>query len=294
MKDPYLTLGVAKNANDTAIKAAYKKLAVQWHPDKNQGSKAAETKFKEIAEAYSVLSDKEKRGNYDTFGDISPNMNHMNQRFRTETFNFSGDTFNVMGDLNDILRQAFGNHRPTFNKNSNLQTVLEINLEDVFYGVKKDVELVSTNGIVQTISIDVPKGVDNGTRLQLSGKGSTQNVNAPPGDLIIVIKVKEDPIFKRHGSDLFIRKKISILNAALGKKIVIKTIDGREIKVSLPSGVQPNQKIRLSKEGLPSMRGYGMFGDMYLLLTITIPTNLTDKQKELLEEFEKEEVNKKH
>lgn len=146
------------------------------------------------------------------------------------------------------------------------------------------------DGSTKNLRVNIPAGVENGTRLKLNEKGTQQNTNLPPGNLYINISIEEHVDFKRIGADLFLTKNISIVDASLGKKIEVPTIDGSNVKVDIPSGTQPNQKIRLKKKGMPIL-GSGARGDCYIIISVTVPTNLTDKQTELLKQFDAESLN---
>lgn len=303
----YQTLGVAKTASAEEIKKAYRKLALKYHPDKNQGNKEAEEKFKEISEAYAVLSDAEKRKQYDTFGSAG-----FRQRYSQE------DIFRNF-DLNDILRQfGFGGgFRSTggfqggggfrtngggspfetiFNqagarggcggggcgsqpaKGNDLTYELTVTLEDVLHGAEKTIGL-RQNGSTQNVSVKVPKGIEDGKRLRLSGKGGTSPYGGPAGDLYLKVHVAEHPVFQRADDDLVVEHRIPFSEACLGTTLEVTTLDGKKFNVKIPAGVQQEAKLRIKGHGLPS-GPIGHRGDLLVKIAIRIPKSLTPEQEE--------------
>ena len=292
-KDYYQVLGVAKTASSDEIKRAYRKLALQYHPDRNK-SKEAEAKFKEITKAYEVLSDQQKRQTYDQFGSAafeqgSPfggqNKTGQYGPFRY-TYTTSGDDFSARGgpasgwdfggfsDPFEIFEQFFGGaspfgdrqrHRPTYS--------LTIDFMEAVHGTQKRVTL---DGKTQTIKI--PKGVDDSSRIRF-------------GDYDIILEVNSDPRFRREGYDIVTEKGISFPQAVLGDEIDVTTVDG-DIKIRIPSGTQPNAVIRLRGKGVPHVQGSGR-GDHYVRIKVVIPKHLTSRQKETLRRFEEEGKHKR-
>ncbi len=264
----YEVLGVAKTATADEIKKAYRKLALKYHPDKNPGDKAAEEKFKEISEAYAVLSDAEKRKQYDTFGSTG-----FRQRYSQE------DIFRNF-DLNDILRQfGFGTgfrgtggfHTGGFRtagggspfegmfgqtmrgggcgggcgpqpvKGGDLTYELTVTLEDVLHGAEKTISL-RQNGRSQNVSVKVPKGIEDGKRLRLPGKGGPSSSGGPPGDLYLKVHVADHPVFQRAEDDLVVEQRIPFSEACFGTSIEVATLDGKKFNVRVPPGVQQDAK----------------------------------------------------
>jgi curved DNA-binding protein len=297
----YQILGVAKTASASEIKKAYRKLAIKYHPDKNQGNKEAEEKFKEISEAYAVLSDPEKRKQYDTYGSTG-----FRQRYSQE------DIFRNF-DLNDILRQfgfggggrSTGGFRSTgggspfdtiFNqggmrgggcgggcnphpvKGSDLTYELSVTLEEVLHGAEKTINL-RQNGHIQSVSVKVPKGIENGKRLRLSGKGGPSTSGGPAGDLYLKIHVLDHPLFQRVDDDLLLERKIPFSEACLGTHVEVPTLDGKKFNVKVPAGVQQEAKLRIKGHGLPS-GPIGHRGDILVKIAIQIPKTLTPEQEE--------------
>lgn len=284
-KNYYDILGVARDADAAAIKRAYRDKAMKHHPDKNQGSKAAEEKFKEVGEAYDVLKDSTKKKKYDMFGTTDPTQ--------SRGFRSAGDpfehVFRDVGGMDDFFKQFhqhFGGRRNQ-GRNADLSAELVISLEDAFTGKTVPFSIAMPNGAANNLRVDIPAGVENGTKIRLKEKGHCQNTNLPAGDLYITIRVAEHPTFKRAGADLFSQKSLSIVDATLGKQIEVDLIDGSTVKVHVPEGTQPEQKIRLRQKGMTKMRSAGR-GDYYLVMNVVIPTNLTEKQIDLLRQFEEE------
>ena len=294
--DYYKILGVEKTADPQKIKEAYRALAKKYHPDVNPGDAEAEAKFKEVAEAYEVLSDSTKRANYDMYGsaDANPGAGFRQHRTTGSDFNFDHIFTDVGGmeNLHDFFRNIHGQQhghgfrrRPA--RNPDLVTDLNIDLETAFTGASVPFEVSLPGGGEKHLSINVPAGVESGMRLKLPQKGSIQNTDLAPGDLYVNIRIAEHPTFKRLGADLFVSRSISVVDAALGKKIEIPTIEGKTIKVDVPAGTQPTQKIRLKGKGMTRL-SVSVRGDLYIILNIVIPTNLTERQKEILLEFQEE------
>jgi curved DNA-binding protein len=317
MKDYYEILGLKKGASDEEIKKAYRKLAMKYHPDRNQGNKEAEERFKEINEAYAVLSDKEKRRQYDTFGAAG-----FHQRFSQEDifrgFNFDEilREFGIGGDVfSRIFGSGTGSHRRSytwsfgdpfrfqdifedsedFNKmkksSSRGEDViydLHVTLEEVAEGAQKRIS-ISHDGIRETINVRIPKGIESGKKLRIPGKGRKDPYGGPPGDLLIRINVKDHPLFSREGDDLYLEREIRFSEALLGTELQIPTIDGRLLNVKVPEGTQFNSKIRLKGYGLPRFNGDGR-GDQYVVIKINVPKKLSKRQKELVQELQREGI----
>lgn len=306
--DYYKTLGVAKGATGDEIKKAYRKLALKYHPDKNNGNKDYEAKFKEISEAYAVLSDPEKRRQYDTYGSAG-----FHQRYSRE------DIFRGF-DLNEILRQfGFGNSgfsansfraggaggNQNFNsffhqhgagsaaaggcggscsqpvKGQDLTYQLTVSLEDVFNGADRQLTL-SKNGKTENVSVKIPKGIEQGKKLRLKGKGGAAPMGGIAGDLYLKVQMQPHEFYERSGDDLILKKRIPFSDACLGAKIEVESLDGKKFAVNVPSGTNGDSRLRIKGQGLPT-GPIGDRGDLYVKIGVEVPKNLTDEQKELIE-----------
>ena len=342
-RDYYEVLGVERGADAAAIKTAYRKLAHQYHPDKNQGSKEAEERFKEASEAYEVLSDPDRRARYDRFG-------HANGQPGFEGFGFGG-----AASINDIFGDIFGEMfgggarraRPR-TRGSDLRYHLELPFEEAAFGTTARItiprpkacdacngsgakagtgprtcptcggsgEIRLTQGFFSiartchqcqgqgrviaekcpecggagarreeaTVEVKVPPGVDTGTRLKLSGEGEPAPVaGGSPGDLYVVIQVREHPVFTREDTEILCEMPISFAQAALGATIDVPTLDG-PTKLKIPAGTQTGKVFRLKGKGIPSLQGGGR-GDQHVRMFVETPTHLTKEQRDLLERF---------
>ena len=301
--DYYKILGVDKKASDGEIKKAYRKLALKYHPDRNKGDKSAEEMFKKVSEAYAVLSDKEKRKQYDTFG-----ASDFRQRYSQEdifsSFNF-GDIFKEFGFENGTFGNIFvgGSRRGrrsgfqfggdpfsaytstqrASTKGSDLVYELPLTLREVLNGTTKTVAY--GQGSEQTkINVKIPPGMLTGKKLRLAGKGQSGAYGGPPGDLFIQAKVLDDPLFKHMDQDLFIDREVKLTEALLGTKIQIPTLDGKNLSLKIPPHTQTNTKMRLKGFGLPTMKG-GKRGDLFARIVVKIPKKLSKKQKALIQEL---------
>ena len=304
--DYYEILGVNKDSSTSDIKKAYRKLAMKYHPDRNKGDKEAEEKFKKISEAYAVLSDSEKRKQYDTFG-----ASGFQQRYSQE------DIFRGF-DLGDILKEfglggmgggfrtsggqgspfetfffqsgGPGTGRTTFRtsaqqpvKGSDITYELLVSLNEILNGSEKTISLRHDNR-TENVSVKIPKGIKSGQKLRLSGKGSPSPYGGPPGDLYLVINEQPHPVFIRDDNNLIVEKHISFSKACMGSEISVTSLEGKDLKVKVPAGIQPNAKLRLKGYGLPAGKTGGR-GDIYVKVTVDVPKTLTAEQKKLIKEL---------
>ena len=291
----YKVLGVEKNASDAEIKKAYRKLAMKYHPDKNKGDHQAEDKFKQISEAYAVLSDKEKRRQYDEFGDSG-----FHQRYSQE------DIFRGF-DISDILKEfgiggnffggrkahghfsrsgaspfgGFGGRQTA--KGSDLVYEIPLTLREVATGAKKTISL-QHGAQAEKITVNIPKGMISGKKLRLSGKGNPSPYGGPPGDLFIQSKVMDDPIFQVEGYDLHLNRTIRLSEALLGTQISVPSISGKELSLKVPPGTNHKTKMRLPGHGLPKMKGEAP-GDLFVQIQVQMPKKLSKSQKSLIEKM---------
>jgi len=294
-EDYYKILGVSRTAGEAEIKKAYRKMAMKYHPDHAKGDKAAEEKFKKISEAYAVLSDKEKRQEYDTFGSEG-----FRQRFSQEDifrgvnindilreFGFGGDVFG--GGEGRGTRFTFGTG-PSFGgrgrqqaqtvRGSDLIYELPLTLREAAFGTTKSVT-IQNQGTPERVTVKIPKGMTAGKKLRLAGKGNPGPFGGPRGDLYIQASLLDDPVFSVEGQDLVTHRDIKITEALLGATISVPTLDGKQYNLKIPAGTKSGTKMRLPGHGLPAMQG-SKKGDLYVRLHIEIPRDLTDEQRELL------------
>ena len=357
-KDFYEILGIAKNAGKEEIKKAYRSLARKYHPDVNQEDPKAEEKFREIKQAYEVLSDEEKRAQYDQLGHEAFTNGYTNGGFSQGAHGFEG--FGNFGGFDDIFEMFFGqgfgtaggrSRRAQPRRGSDLRYDLEITLEEAASGIERDIEILRTEAcpdcdgsgaasgthpstcqecagtgqvknirntimgqmvnvttcskcegtgqIIDTpcstcrgtgevrrprkIHIQIPAGVDSGSRLRVAGEGEVGSFGGPPGDLYVFINVKEHRLFKRQGIDIIYEAPLSFTQAALGTEIEVPTLHGKA-KMNIPAGTQTGTKFRLKGRGMPKLRRGGR-GDQHVLVKVQVPDKLTSKQVQLLEEL---------
>ncbi len=303
-RDCYEVLGLKKDASTDEIKKAFRKKAMQYHPDKNPGDKKAEEKFKEVNEAYGILSDSEKKDKYDKFGyaGVDPNAAfNEGQRQSTgyqggrqyQTYsNFNGTDFEAFngfsgGEFEDFLGSIFGSNSfggtqrtAAPRKGTDLQTSISITFEEAAFGTKKQVRL---NG--KTISITIPEGIDNGSKIKLKGQGQESVNGGANGDLFVEINVKPHHKFTRKGVDVYTDIPITMTQAALGTCIVVPTLKDK-VSYKVPAGTQPDTLFRLKSKGIRDYKSKKT-GDLYVKVLVKIPANLTNEQIDLLEKFDK-------
>ena len=307
-KDYYEILGVSKSASKDEIKKAYRKLALKYHPDKNKGDKGAEAKFKDISEAYAVLSNAEKRKQYDMFGADGFNRRFTQEDiFRDVDFGsiFKEFGFGGMGRGQNIFSQIFGGMggkaqfrgagarqedpfagfggRSQTLKGQDLVYELTLTLEEAAKITDKVISLAE-GGARKEISVKVPAGISTGKKLRLPGKGQVGPYGGSKGDLYIQIKVLEHSLYKREGDDLVLGREIKFTDAILGTEIDVPTIEGKTLRLKIPPGTQSNAKFRLKGYGMPHMNGSGR-GDEYVHVTISVPKKLNKKQQALVKEL---------
>jgi curved DNA-binding protein len=320
-RDYYEVLGVKKTSAEEEIKKAYRKLAMKFHPDRNPGNKQAEERFKEINEAYAVLSDKGKRQQYDQFGPSG-----FSQRFSQEDIFRGFDISDLFKDLgfstNDVFSRIFGGggrgakvrygnfddlfgqrggqaqdfgdifsggayqpHGPTAEKGQDIHSELNLSFQEAAFGGEKKVRY-SKGGKVEEVMVKIPPGIESGKKLRLTGKGMDGVGGRPPGDLYLKVNVAEHPIFKREGSDISLDREVKISEALLGTTLEVPTLDSSK-NIKVPPGTQSNSRIRLKGFGLPRLQGGGK-GDEYVRILIKYPKTLNEKQRKLAEELKKE------
>ncbi len=350
-QDYYATLGVSREASADELKKAYRKLAMQFHPDRNPGDKKAEARFKEVSEAYEVLKDDQKRAAYDRFG-------HAAFENGGPGAGAGGFDFSASGGLGDIFDQMFGEFAGGRRggrgprAGNDLRQGVEIDLAEAFHGTKVNLRVPTrvvcdacagsgsedkTRGVdtcptcggagkvraqqgffviertcltchgagrvvrnpcrvcqgsgtvprERTLQVAIPAGVEDGTRIRLSGEGEAGANGAPAGDLYVHVGIRPHKLFQRDGANIFCRVPLRMTQAALGGEIEVPVIDGSRAKVKIPPGTQTGDQFRLRGKGFSVLRSAAR-GDMYIQVTVEIPQHLTRRQRELLEDFEAE------
>jgi molecular chaperone DnaJ len=353
-RDFYETLGVSRGASDADLKAAFRKAAMQCHPDRNPGDKASEIRFKEVNEAYQTLSDAQKRAAYDRFGHAAFENGGggsggfgMGEGFASSMADIFDDLF---GDVMGRRGRSSGRER-----GSDLRYNMEITLEEAYSGKTASLKVPTSitceacsgtgakpgskpktcgtcgghgrvraqqgffaiertcptcqgrgeiidnpcaacNGAgrisrERTLSVNIPAGVEDGTRIRLAGEGEAGMRGGPAGDLYIFLAIKAHPFFQRDGADLYCRVPISMVQAALGGEIGVHTLEGGESKVKIPEGTQSGRQFKIRGKGMPVLRARD-FGDLYIQANVETPQNLTRRQRELLTEFDAESSNR--
>jgi DnaJ-class molecular chaperone with C-terminal Zn finger domain len=306
-EDYYKVLDVDKKAGAEDIKKAYRKLALKYHPDRNPDDKKAEERFKKISEAYAVLSDPEKRKQYDTFGSDT-----FSQRFSQEDifrgfdlndilkgFGFSGMngfgggkkkrryyTQGATDPFSEIFGEQMGRQQPVARKGGDLEYNISVTLEEAAFGADKRLS-VKKGGVTKDINIKIPPGISAGKKLRLSGKGLPGVNGGPPGNMYLKINIIPNPIYTRDENDIYIEKSITFPQAALGTSIDVPTLSGPTKRIKIPAGTQNNTKIRMKGFGIPHFKGAGK-GDQYVKINVAVPKKLTKKQTELIKKWSEE------
>lgn len=304
-KDFYQILGVAKDAKADEIKKAYRKLAMQHHPDKNQGNKKAEEKFKELSEAYETLSDEKKRQAYDQFGHAGANGNPFggggfNPGTNAGGFQAGSDQFqDIFGDVfGDIFsgasrgpRQGRGRSSSGFNqrtvRGSDLRYSLSLSFEEAAAGTEKTISFVRQKGSREEtakLSVTVPSGVKDGQRLKLAQEGDHPG-NGEAGDLYVIISLQDHLLFKREEFDVLLDLPVSYTDAILGTTSEIPTLFGKA-EIKIPPGTHSGQTFRLKGKGFPKLGSVGS-GDMLVQVIVDTPAHINSRQKEILEELQR-------
>jgi molecular chaperone DnaJ len=346
-RDYYEVLGVSRGCDEKELKGAFRRLAMQHHPDRNGGDGSSELKFKEINEAYEVLKDPQKRAAYDRFG---------HRAFEAGGVGAGAGAATGFASFADIFDEFFGDfrgggRRSGRERGSDLRYNLEVTLEDAYAGKTVEVEVptsvtcdvcagsgskpgtspktcptcggagrvrASQGGFfhiertcpachgrgevvadpcmkcagagrvsqTRTLSVNIPAGIEDGTRIRLAGEGEAGLRGGPPGDLYIFLSIKPHAFFQRDGADIFCRVPVSITTAALGGQFEVPTVDGGRTRVKVPEGAQTGRQFRLKGKGMPVLRSRQM-GDMYVQIAVETPQSLSRRQRELLEEFER-------
>ncbi len=351
-QDYYATLGVERGCTLDDLKRAYRKLAMQYHPDRNPGDDAAETRFKEVNEAYDVLKDDQKRAAYDRFGHAA-----------FENGGGGPGGFDFGGGLGDIFDQVFGDFTGRRGQarrgGADIQHEVEIDLKDAFAGIKLTIRVPTRvaceacagsgaeganrtqetcptcrgsgkvraqqgfflierpctgcggtgrivrnpcrvchgQGTVQrerSLVVPIPAGIEDGNRIRLAGEGEAGPRGTPPGDLYVHVGIRPHPMFQREGANLMLRVPLRMAQAVLGGEVQVPLIEGGTTSVKIPAGTQSNEQFRLRGKGFSSLRNANLRGDLYIQVAVEIPRHLTRRQRELLEEFDRETGHETH
>ncbi|MDE2363028.1 MAG: molecular chaperone DnaJ [Hyphomicrobiales bacterium] len=356
-RDYYEVLGVQRTVTEVELKTAFRKQAMQFHPDRNPGDKTAETRFKEINEAYQVLSDGQKRSAYDRFGHAAFEQGGGAGGFGMGE-GFASSMADIFDDLfGDVMGRRGGGRSGGRERGSDLRYDLEIKLEEAFVGKTAQLKVPTSvtceacagsgakagskpkvcptcqgHGRVRAqqgffaiertcptcqgrgekiddpcpscagagrvtrernLSVNIPAGVEDGTRIRLAGEGEAGVRGGPSGDLYIFLSIKPHGVFHRDGADLYCRVPISMVQATLGGEITLATLDGAESQVKIPEGTQTGRQFKIRGKGMPVLRSRD-FGDLYVQAVVETPQNLTKRQRELLAEFDQESSHRTH
>jgi curved DNA-binding protein len=298
--DYYKILGVDKKATADQVKKAYRKMAMKYHPDHAKDDKHAEEKFKKISEAYAVLSDPEKRKQYDTYGSAD-----FQQRFSQEdifrNFDF-GDIFREFGFTGSRFSTGDGGFRFSFGgggspfgtgfggrgqkaavKGSDLIYEMPLTLFEAANGATKTISL-QHQGTTKNLTVKIPKGMISGKKIRLAGKGEPSPYGGPAGDLYIQSKLIGDPVFHSEEHDLIVYRDIKLTQALLGTQISVPTLEGKELSLKIPPGTRHKTKMRLSGRGLPHMKGTAR-GDLYVIIQVKMPKKLSTEQEQLINQL---------
>ena len=324
-KDYYKILGVERNATDDAIKKAYRKLAKKYHPDTNAGNKEAEEKFKEVTEAYDILSDPKKRKLFDQFGSAAFERGAPGGGGGAGYGGFGGydgysNSYTFTGDINDILRGMFGGGFGGFGgatsgagrsrrstgrggfggfggfgaatKGEDINYQVTVTLQEVSTGCEKIINIRDSSGQQKSLSVKIPAGMESGKKIRLKGKGRPSPDGGEPGDLFLEVIVQESDEWKRKGTDVYSTVRVPFTTAVFGGEVLINTLYGN-VSCRIKPDTKAGSQIRLKGKGLPVMGNPVKKGDHMVKVEIETPTGLSRKAKELLKEFKKEVENSK-
>ncbi|MEA1969810.1 MAG: J domain-containing protein [Thermodesulfobacteriota bacterium] len=302
--DYYKILGISKTAPETEIKKAYRKLALKYHPDRTKGDKALEAKFKEISEAYAVLSDKEKRQQYDTYGSADFQQRYSREDiFRNfdmgdilKEFGFGGRGRGRGGGFSSSMGGMGGNsffqgmgggcqRKKRDIKGDDLEYEIALSLEEIMTGTKKTIS-INHGSINDSLTVKIPKGMTTGKKIRVPGRGDTSPYGGPRGDLFIKSQLLANPYFEIKENNLFTTKEIKLTEALLGTKINITTPVGKDISLNIPPGTRHKAKMRLEKQGLPHLHKPEC-GDLFVVVHVEMPKELNKEQKKLVEKLVK-------
>lgn len=297
-RDYYAVLGVPRTASEKEIKSAYRKLARKLHPDVNPGDANAEGKFKEIGEAYAVLSDAEKRKKYDRWGHDWDKIGEAHaagaygagasgRTRRTTWAPGGGDVFGF--DRDDLLEQLFGNARARgagfARRGGDLEQDVDVTLEEAFAGTERTFQIQDLQtGSVRGVEVKIPAGAYEGLRIRVAGKGQPGVGGGQAGDLFLVVHVLPHPVFRREGDDLHVSVPTPLYTAILGGEVLVPTPKGGRLALRIPAGTDNGRRIRLAGQGMPRMKGGGR-GDLYAEVVVQLPRDLSERERKLFEEL---------
>lgn len=290
-RDYYDVLGVQKNSDEKEIKRAYRKLAKKYHPDTNAGNKYAEQQFKEVTEAYNVLSDSERRKLYDQFGFAAVDGSMGEEPGQTGDYSgWSAGGFGNGGtyteyhfegdDMSHIFEDLFGR---SF-KRKDMEADITISFEEAAFGCSKRISLEGIQK--QSLEVRIPAGIDEGQKVRLRGNGYPGSNGMSAGDLYLKVHIAEKPGYERKGMDVYTTEDIPYTTAVLGGEAVFHTLYGA-VKCRIPAGTQSGSKIRLKQKGIVSMKDSSVHGDAYVTIQIAVPKTVTPQERRVLQELEK-------
>ena len=320
-RDFYQVLGLSRTADEKEIKKAYRKMARKHHPDVNPNDKGAEAKFKEVNEAFQVLSDKEKRALYDQFGpdydkvgaappgahgqagNVNFNGSNINFENLEELFNqprrgsasgaYGPSAADESGGFGDLFENILGGRNRGRSRNrgpqkgQDIEQPVQVSLEESLRGTQRAMRLAITDPATGSVenrefTVKIPAGVRDGARVRVAGKGASGENGGPAGDLFLVVSIAPHSLWKREGDDLLIEVPVTFAEAALGATIEVPTLNGR-VQMRVPAGTQSGQKIRLSGRGAPKTKGGA--GDQYVTIKVAVPKELSERERELIQEL---------
>lgn len=313
-KDYYEILGVDRNADEAAIKKAYRKLAKKYHPDTNKGDAQAEEKFKEATEAYAVLSDTEKRKQYDRFGHENPDGSYQEYHFEEGEFedilrnifgggfadsgfgsnfgqghfdqgSFSDNNFSGGSFYGSYGQGGFG-RREFRQDGADLHAEIDVGFDEAVSGCEKVIRLTDVDGELKSLKVSIPAGIDTGKSIRLRGKGMPGSGGGQPGDLLLKVRVGQKPGFERKGNDVYTSARIPFTMAVFGGEAVVQTLYGN-VLCKVKPGTQSGTKIRLRGKGIVSLKNPEIRGDQYVTVQIDVPKHLNEEAKKKLKEFER-------
>lgn len=307
-KDYYEVLGLKRDADDREIKKAYRRLAKKYHPDTNQGNGEAEHRFKEVTEAYEVLSDPEKKKLYDMYGMAAFDGSMGQNGPDANGSGWSGfgnhgtyrEYHSASGNMDDIFSDFFGGSFDGFDyfkdraynsqySGRDLHADITITLEESVFGCDKVIRLDGVSG--RPIQVHIPAGIGEGQSIRLRGKGRAGIKVSAAGDLFLQVHIQENAHYERKGQDIYTTVSIPYTTAVLGGKATVGTLYGN-VECNVPAGIQPGSRIRLKNKGVVSMKSSGVYGDEYVIVQIQIPKNPSNEEKRLLKNLE--EVQKRY